>query len=373
MKSIYILLVLLIGNVGCYAQQSGKIVTTVKGKIIDAKTSEPVAYTNIGLEGTFYGVASNSDGDFELNIPEELKEKDIFFSAVGFVNQKFPVSRLFEKEYNIIKLEPQNYDIDKVDVVAKSKVLIRILTIATENIPHNFVAGPLNYKATYTNLITIDNTISENQLADVLFYDQTGYTLPSKLDAYQHLKYALQKKAWDADYRFSTGTTELDNLLSFDWARTGSSVLNPEILDGFDLTLDSEPMVLGKECWVIAFTQKEPTLSGSGDFYATGFKGKITIRKDDYSVVSIEGEVQSPKNSRQGRSLAIKTQSVSTLRDVNYKFKTEYRNLMLSSISVEKTYSQNNKKIAEKSSIKVNGIQTNNLTLLDSRDYFTGE
>ena len=165
----------------------------------------------------------------------------------------------------------------------------------------------------------------------------------------------------------------MDNLLSFDWVRTCSSVLDPEILDGFDLTLDSEPLVLGKACWVIAFKQKEPTLSGSGDFYATGFNGKITIRKDDYSVVSIEGEVQSPKNSRQGRSLAIGETSVLNLQNINYRFKTEYRNLMLSSISLGKKYSQNNKNIVENISLKITGVQTNNLTLLETREYFTGE
>ncbi len=372
MRSLYILLFFLFGSSASFAQQSGSMVATVKGKVIDAKTSEPIAFTNIGLEGTFYGAASNSDGDFELKITEELKGKDIFFSAVGFVNQKFPVARLFEKEYNIIKLEPQNYDIGKIDVVARSKVLMRILTVAADNIPHNLVAGPLNYKAIYTNSkITNDSIV--NQVSDVLFYDQTGYTLPSKRDAYQHLKYALQKKPWEGDYRFSTGGTEIDNLLSFDWARTGSSVLNPGILNGFELTLDGEPLVLGKECWVIAFSQKEPTLSGSGDFYATVFNGKITIRKDDYSIVSIEGEINSPKNSRQGRSLGIGNKSGMNPQNINYMFKTEYRKLMPSFISVEKNYAQNNKNIVEKSSLEITGVQTNNLTLLDSRDYFTGE
>ena len=373
MRSLYILLVFLVGSSTVSAQKTENMVSTIKGKVIDAKTSEPVAYTNIGIEGTFYGTASNGDGDFELKITEELKGKNIFFSAVGFVGQKFPVIRLFEKEYNIIRMEPQNYDIGKVDVVARSRVLMRILTMAAENIPHNLVAGPLNYRASYTNLKTVNDSVEVNQAADVLFYDQTGYTFPSKQDAYEYLKYALQKKAWDADYRFSTGTTQLDNLLSFDWARTGSAVLNPEILNGFELTLDSEPLVLGKECWVIAFSQKEPTLSGSGDFYATGFKGKITIRKDDYSVINIEGEIQSPVNSRQGRSLAIGNESGLNLHNINYRFKTEYRNLMPSSISIERKYSQNNKNVVEKSTLNIAGVQTNNLTLLETREYFTGE
>ncbi len=194
-----------------------------------------------------------------------------------------------------------------------------------------------------------------------------------KLDAYQHLKYALQKKDWDEDYRFSTGTTQLDDLLSFDWVRMRSAVLNPEILDGFQLTLDSEPKILGKECWVISFSQKKPTLTGSGDYYATDYTGKITIQKDDYSVISIEGEIHSPKNSRQGRSLAIGKESALNPQNIVYKFSTEYKNLMPASISLDKTYSLNGSKISEKSSLKITGVKTNNLTQLEARDYFTGK
>lgn len=371
MKVIYILLALIVFSFESFGQQ-GNVVATIKGKIIDAKTNEPVAYTNIGLEGTFSGTASNSDGDFELKITKELSDKNIFFSAVGFVNQNFPVSLLFDKEYNIIKLEPQNYDIGKVDIVARSKVLMRILTMAADNISRNMVEGPLNYKATYSNTIEIGNEIT-NQSAEILFYDQTGYRQPSKLDAYRMLKYSLQKADWDADYRFSTGKTEIDNLLSFDWVRTASSVLNSGILTEFQLTLDSEPLILGKECWVISFSQEKPTLEGSGDFYASDFKGKITIRKDDYSVVSIEGEIKSPQNSGHGRSLAVESGSDLSQKNVNYRFKTEYRNLMPASIAIDKTYSQNNKNIIEKSALKISDVQTSNLTILESREYFTGE
>ncbi len=372
MKSIYIFLAFFILSCGGFAQQESNVIATIKGKVIDAKTNEPVAYTNIGLEGTYFGTASNSEGDFELKIPKELTGKDIFFSAVGFMNLKFPARQLFEKEYSIVKLEPQNYNIARVDIVARSRVLMRILAMAAENTPHNMVAGPLNYNASYTNTITTGNDVV-NQSAEVLFYDQSGYRQPSKLNAFNQLNYSIQKSDWEVDYRFSTGKTEIDNLLSFDWVRTASSVLNPGILNEFQLTLDSEPLVLGKECWVISFGQENPTLEGSGDFYASEFKGKITIRKEDYTVLSIEGEIKSPQNSRQGRSLAIGNESDLIQKNVSYNFKTEYRNLMPASISVDKSYSQNNKKVNEKSVLKISDVQTTNLTMLKSREYFTGD
>src|SRR5680860_1921480 len=143
-----------------FAQESGKVVETIKGKVIDASTSEPVSYTNIGLEGTFYGTASDGDGNFELKIPAELADRNIYFSAVGFENKMFPVKTIFNKEFNVIRIESKSYGIGNIDVAAQSKVLIRILTLASENIQYNYILGPYNLLAEYSNQKNIDNTIS---------------------------------------------------------------------------------------------------------------------------------------------------------------------------------------------------------------------
>ena len=101
MKILSILIFALGLSVFSTAQQPGKIVQTIKGKVINATTNEPISYTNIGLEGTYFGTASDGEGNFELKIPHELVSKNIFFSAVGFKSKQFPVESLFDKEFNI--------------------------------------------------------------------------------------------------------------------------------------------------------------------------------------------------------------------------------------------------------------------------------
>lgn len=373
MRTISIVIFSLFISGGNFAQQQAKIVETIKGKVINSITNEPVSYTNIGLEGTYYGTASNSEGNFELKIPEEMVSKNIYFSAVGFVNKNFPVQTLFEKEFNVIKIDPQSYDIDDIDVAAQSKVLIRILTMASENIPYNFVAGPFNLSCTYTNNKTINDTTTVIEKADILIYDQTGYSNPSKLDAYQNVKYSLKKEEWKDDYRFSSGTTNMDELLELDWVRAEFSVLNPEILNGFHLELESEKEINGKACWIISFSQEKPTLAGSGDFYALSFNGKITVAKDDYSVLKITGNLQSPKNNPQGKSLAIGKSSSDFPKNISSTFSVEYINLKPELITLNKEYDYSGNKIKENISLKINKVQTTNLTLLDTREYFTGE
>jgi len=371
MKILSTLSILFFFSIISVAQQPGKIVNTVKGKVINSSTNEPVSYTNIGLEGTYYGTASDGDGNFELKIPHELLTKNIFFSAVGFKNKKFPVKSLFNKEFNVIKIENQSYGIDNIDIAAQNRVLIRILRMASENIPHNFIRGPYNLYGDYRNEKTSRDTII-NQNIEVIIYDDKGYVNPSKEDAFRSLKYSLKKEKSEKDIRFSTGATNLDEILELDWARSATSVLNPALTGGFQLKLESEPNIDGKNFWVISFKQKQPTLVGSGDFYATSFEGKITIDKEDYSVFKIEGKVESQKNNRQGKVLAIGKSNTHYFTNVNYDFSIRYSNLKPDIIELNKSYLFDGEEIQEHSSLKITRVKTTDLTLLNSRQYYTG-
>ena len=80
------------------AQTEAGIVQTIKGKVINKATNEAVSYTNIGIENTFYGTASDEQGNFQLKIPQEMATGEIYFSAIGYKNEKFPVASLFGRE-----------------------------------------------------------------------------------------------------------------------------------------------------------------------------------------------------------------------------------------------------------------------------------
>ena len=373
MKTLSIFIITLFFCLTSFAQQSEKIVKTIKGKVVNATTNEPVSYTNIGLLGTYFGTASNAEGDFELKITEEMTDLNIYFSAVGFANRKFPVNTLFDKAFNVIKIEPLSYGIDDVDVEAQSRVLVRILTTASEDIPNNFAAGPFNMEGKYTNKKIIDDTVSVVQNADILIYDQSGYSNPSKLNAYKNLKYSLKKDQWDIYLPFSGETTNIDELLDLDWVRSAFSILNPKILAGFQLKLESEQDINGQKCWIISFSQEKPALAGSGDFYATGFEGKITIAQDNYSVLNIEGKVISPKNNRQGRSLATGNSSKRFYENVSYQFSMDYTSLRPEKFSLKKEYTFNGRKVSENATLQINQIGSSNLQSIVNRDYFIGE
>ncbi|MEE4286754.1 MAG: carboxypeptidase-like regulatory domain-containing protein [Mariniphaga sp.] len=351
-----------------WAQTNTRVAQNIKGKVINQITNEAVAYTNIGIEGTFYGTASDAEGNFELKIPEEMVSRKIYFSALSFKNDTFPVSSLFEREFNIIKLEPQSYDIENVDIAAQSRVLLRILRMASENTPYNFLGGPFNLVCTFENHKTIDDTIHFSETAKVTIFDRNGYRQPSKADAFKMRTYEMNKQ--NPDYSFATGTTNFDELLGLDWVRSATSVLNPAIVNQFDLALENETELNGNPAWVISFSQKEPTLAGSQDFHATFFEGKITISKNDYSVKKIIGSANSEKHNRQGKSLAVGNFNTNFYEDVTYDFEITYAKLVPQKIELNKKYTFIGQKIEESSLLTIEQVQTTNVKEIPARDYF---
>ncbi len=369
MKKLLMLLLPLFIISGAFSQVETRVAKIIKGQVIDMATMEPVAYTNIGIEDTFHGTASDENGNFQLKVPEEMVSKQIFFSSVGYTSLKLPVRSLFEKEFTIIKLEPQTYGIEDIDVAARSKFLSRILQLASENISYNFISGPLNFECQLKREIITNDSIRNTSNTEVLIYDQTGYRSPSIRDEYVMRKYIMRNS--QPEYSFAMGMTNFDELLGLDWARSASSILNPAISDQFELNLDAEPEVDSNPAWVISFKQASPTLSGSRDFHATSFEGKIIIMKDDYSVKKIEGSAKSDKHNRQGKFLAVGKGNSDFYQDVAYTFEIVYENLKPAAITLNKKYIYAKKEIEENSQLIFSDINVENVKQIFSRDYFS--
>ncbi|NQU84935.1 MAG: carboxypeptidase-like regulatory domain-containing protein [Mariniphaga sp.] len=352
--------------------QESNVIQVINGKVID-ETNSPVSYTNIGLEGTYYGTASDAEGNFELKVPAELADRQIFFSAVGYKNRTFPLSDFFEKEFKLIRLESQSYDIENIDINAQSMVLYRILRTATENIPRNFANGPFNMGCTYEfEKIKEDENFSLKAQARI--YDRTGYGILSVENAYKERKYSFSNVEKNyGSYLLSEGLTNLDEILELDLARSVATILNPVILSQFVLNQEDDTKLNGTDVWVIGFNLAEPGLKGSGDYYASRFEGKIYINKNNYEIKKIEGWIRSEKQSRAGRGLAIGVNSDNYLENVVYDFTTSYNTEGLEFISLHKNYKQNGIQINESSRLVVLDINSSSVIPISSRDYYIGE
>ena len=88
---------------------------SIKGKIVDNETNEPLIFANVYLMGTNIATVSNSDGNFVLKVPLEKKDSKIEFSYIGYKNKSLAISK-FSQKRNLIRLEVSPITLSKIPI-----------------------------------------------------------------------------------------------------------------------------------------------------------------------------------------------------------------------------------------------------------------
>jgi len=344
----------------------------LKGRIVDAGDQSGIAYTNIGIEGTYYGTASDADGYFELKISDELAGKMLLVSAVGYENQQISVNELLLKDFARIALTEQTYSIEGIDVAAQSRVLFRIIRTASERVPQNYHTGPVGLTFHFLEKTTQGDSAKNIREAIVEMTDAEGYSSPSVQNAYNSRNYRFVQvnKNFDS-YSFPDGHTGFDELLEQDLARLSNTIFQEELINDYDLHLENISAYQGDSVWIISYHAIKQDLAHTGDYYATNMNGKLYIQKSDYALVRHECMIEATKNNPQNRSLFT---SGKEQQQVSYHLTTLYQKYggkyLVSYFDQDKTFvdaSGEALKISRKAALL---DFTPNADLLPSRTYF---
>lgn len=105
-----ILMVLLLVPMLAFAQR------TVKGKLIDGTTNEPLIGAAVLVDGTTNGTTTDIDGLFSLDI--ENKTTVILFRLIGYIDQKQTLNETDNGDLGIISLSPNAIGLGEVSVTA---------------------------------------------------------------------------------------------------------------------------------------------------------------------------------------------------------------------------------------------------------------
>ena len=94
------------------AASAQEIPLTVKGKITDASTGEPIPYASVHLEGTMTGVSSDGEGGYAITIPED---GILIFSSIGYTTREVAVEG---RSILNVTLEPDTESLEETIVIA---------------------------------------------------------------------------------------------------------------------------------------------------------------------------------------------------------------------------------------------------------------
>ena len=95
---------------------SAQKLTTIKGKVIDAKTKLPLAFVDVILKGTYVGVSTDLDGQFIIQTKNPSDTIQVAY--LGYKTIERPIQR--EKRQKMdFSMEEEGYQLDNVTIVGQ--------------------------------------------------------------------------------------------------------------------------------------------------------------------------------------------------------------------------------------------------------------
>jgi hypothetical protein len=114
---------------------------TLRGKIVDDQTGDPLIFATIALKGTNVATVSNLDGEFLLKIDVNITDPYIEVLYIGYKNKEMPLSNLSTgEEENLIEMTQATIPIQ--EVIVKPVTPEEILEQVISNIGTNYADVP---------------------------------------------------------------------------------------------------------------------------------------------------------------------------------------------------------------------------------------
>lgn len=140
MHKILLQAFILIGVLSAAAQENKRI----SGRVIDADTGDPLAFSHVGIFNTSFGTVSNAEGDFTLIIPAAYSNQKLSASYLGYELSSIPFDDITEDRTVIIKLKSTVTELPEMVFRAKEKSIIEE---AVEAIPQNHDQNEMQLRA----------------------------------------------------------------------------------------------------------------------------------------------------------------------------------------------------------------------------------
>ena len=144
---------------------------TIKGRILDAQTREPIPYANIAIVEVQKGTTSLGNGQFALIVDRVDIKGNLNISCLNYADRIIPLSSFVEDKELDILLEPILYDIPEVVIKPQKKI-----SLVVNKLKKSDIRGGLPCNGTplmYARFFEYNkNDASENHLSSVQIFSQ---------------------------------------------------------------------------------------------------------------------------------------------------------------------------------------------------------
>jgi hypothetical protein len=252
---------------------------TIKGKVIDAETRNPLVFATVAVMETNVTIVTNIDGEFTLKIGETVTSKNLEVTFLGYKNKVIPISELKENgAKNVIEMEAAPIPIK--EIVVKPLDPYEIVKKAIQNIGNNYENVPNLMTAFYRETIRKNRTyVSIGEAVVEIF--KAPYYNDARFDGariYKGRKSSDVQKMDTVLFKLQGGPV---SVLQLDIAKNTESVLTKEAMEYYNYSIAGVIEIDNKPHYVIDFLQK-PAVD------IPLFMGSLFINMETYGITEVE-------------------------------------------------------------------------------------
>jgi hypothetical protein len=246
------------------------------GRVVEAKTGKSLPYSSVGILHKGFGVISNKDGLFVIQIPNEFKRDTLAISYMGYYQKKVPVSVLQTF---------QTFDLQE-KIVSLPEILIRntsargLVKKAISKISSNYYTEPFTIRGFYREIVKKNKRYMSytEALLDI-------YKRPLRPTLYHDQVMVLKKRKYTdisgrdtVMFKLKGG---LDAILQLDLVRNRPDFILLSRMNNYEFAMEDITMLDGHLVYVISFSPRT-------DKVLPALKGEIYIDATSLAMVQIQ-------------------------------------------------------------------------------------
>lgn len=284
----------------------------VTGKVVESDGKTPVTYASVTIEGEYIGTMTNSEGNFDLNMPYALRNRNLIIGSLGFRQRS--MSRQEVEQELVIRLQEESIRLREIQVKPND---------------------PRDILRQFRRKIT-DNYINDHQLM-VTFYRETARqdgdyvgvweavmeilkapysnNEPDRVRFLKGRKADLNRKPQAVFLKVQGGPLGINSL---DIVKNLETFLDPEYEYLYEYRFEQPEMINGRVTWIIHFDRLTET-----DFPC--FNGRIWIDADSYALVGAEYSYDKKSLKITGQSFIQREPFGFDTRPENVEYAVQYR------------------------------------------------
>lgn len=253
-------------------------VSTIRGKVVDAETNQPLVFAGIAVQGSNVATVTNLDGEFTLKLTGS-ETGNLEFSYVGYKNKVMPLSDMKTNgQRNVIGLETAMIPIKEVIVkpLVPEEIMEKVISRFDENYPivandmTGFYRETIRKNRTYISIGEAVVEVFKAPYQNDLRYDAVRIYKGRKSNDVEKMDTVL--------FKLQGGPT---TTLYLDVVKNPETFLTREALSQYDLELSSIAVIDDRTNYVINFFQK-PSIS------TPLYQGRLFVDIETYAVAQVE-------------------------------------------------------------------------------------